>query len=1555
MRIIRYNGKVLYDPRIRRLQVSDAVCKLEANKAGSMSFRVPPSNPLYDTFEEMKPSAEVTLEDDGEEIFRGRITDIEKDDQGMQEITCEGHLGYLNDSLVRPYGTYADPDNWSTVISPTGSEVWQYLITQHNAQVDGSQSFNFGVVDFPEVNLEQGTSAYPTTASEIKEKILDKKLGYIRARMVDNIRYIDFLGEMPNGTNTQRIEFGSNLVEYTSSILIKDMVTAIVATASIPDESSEGGTRTASLSEVADGPYGLDYYIQGDKMVANIGVEKNGVIEQKKNYDADSIDHFCRQVAADLKDSYIPVESLELRAVDLHAIDPTISPFRLYDWVRVTAKPFNLDQWMMIVSIEVNVSDPARTRYVLGSTKPTLTDETTVSQMNLKLELGDGINAAEALSEEAKAAAIDARTAGEQALVEAKKKNRVFIQQPFPPYEKGDIWKRTYDGRTVMYVCVYDRLEGNFEMSDWDFSTTDDKKADEANAKVVKIISDVSTIGIETIVSQEGVVLVSDEATASQVEEAKAYAVANNVQVVRVTQGVLEAVKSEAESTVIVNASAVKSSFGEFNRIDAEAASIATLQVGLAKIANLEVEALTADSAIITDLQAAKAIVDDLDVNYAQIDLANVSNAWIEDGVIKDAAIGDAKIAGVSANKITAGTLDAGKINVVNLNARNLLVETINGQAVLGGSYSLVPSSSEGYSSKNPSNEGWYEIVQGVFVPSADTSVQSGKAYYTLGVTQVSTKQYVDEVADQLDQRIDGAIETFTGDVVPTLANYPASTWTSDADKDEHVGDIYYVINAASQADGYCYRFAKIHDNQTGTDSYNWVLIKDSDVTKALQELIDINGYLGDTDVIESHTDLASWLTNTDAELSSTKSSVSSIQTTLGTKVDTSTFNTLSQKVDTNESNITTLTTTVNGHTTTLSNHSTLISQNSSNIALRATKTEVLGGLSAYIPLEYLQSSGTQRINTGYIRNGYPFRIDADVMWATVPSGEADWAGDYNGSTTSGDVNNGFVFGVYNNGSTYIWGGNGWDLGTTPVASTKYSYSFAFPSLTSRRAVINGVEYGKYDVMNSAMPNTGAVAVGLFSGRGTAQYAAASVRIYKARIYNPDLVRDFIPVKRISDNVLGMYDRVNDVFYANAGTGDFIAGPETSWTEKISSVNSDISVQAGLIASRVERDGVISSINQSAESVTINAGKVNIEGAAIFTSGRLSQTNIDNLVDGAAKTATDYITKIDNNGITLHPSSGTANRTVVNASGQEIFKNNVSVAFFGDTSRIGPASGKHVQIDSDSFDIYDGATQLSTFESNKLVLGYGTGLTIQKLTLPSAGVYSGTQVTQLHSADFNINAYHGVVNVTSGMVDDALLVDGSPVITQARGTAKSAVYANALNVVSGDEIRFGPTKLSSAGNLYIGYKWSDGSTSPTITAYRMCNAAGSLTEVACSKISASTLNVRTVLYNNASGTTGTVSLSASAANYNHVRIHYRDNESRYASIDVYSPTGKYVSFMSYHLTGNGSWPIQLTLGIGYINGTSITRSGDKYVNFGSGASQGDQASIYIIRVEAWNE
>lgn len=75
----------------------------------------------------------------------------------------------------------------------------------------------------------------------------------------------------------------------------------------------------------------------------------------------------------------------------------------------------------------------------------------------------------------------------------------------------------------------------------------------------------------------------------------------------------------------------------------------------------------------------------------------------------------------------------------------------------------------------------------------------------------------------ELQDQVDGNITTWFYSGVPTDVNEPASTWTTDIEKNNHLGDLYYDKDT-----GYAYRYSL--DNET----YSWIKITDNDVTQAL-------------------------------------------------------------------------------------------------------------------------------------------------------------------------------------------------------------------------------------------------------------------------------------------------------------------------------------------------------------------------------------------------------------------------------------------------------------------------------------------------------------------------------------------------------------------------------------------------------------------------------------------------------------------------------------------------------------------------------------------------
>lgn len=83
----------------------------------------------------------------------------------------------------------------------------------------------------------------------------------------------------------------------------------------------------------------------------------------------------------------------------------------------------------------------------------------------------------------------------------------------------------------------------------------------------------------------------------------------------------------------------------------------------------------------------------------------------------------------------------------------------------------------------------------------------------------------------ELQDQIDGQIETFYYDYEPTLQNKPASNWTTTEERKKHEGDLFFwKPNKETGEGGYAYRF--FYDSTVG--KWEWVLVQDTDITKAL-------------------------------------------------------------------------------------------------------------------------------------------------------------------------------------------------------------------------------------------------------------------------------------------------------------------------------------------------------------------------------------------------------------------------------------------------------------------------------------------------------------------------------------------------------------------------------------------------------------------------------------------------------------------------------------------------------------------------------------------------
>ena len=198
---------------------------------------------------------------------------------------------------------------------------------------------------------------------------------------------------------------------------------------------------------------------------------------------------------------------------------------------------------------------------------------------------------------------------------------------------------------------------------------------------------------------------------------------------------------------------------------------------------------------------------------------------------------------------------------------------------------------------------------------------------------------------------------------------------------------------------------------------------------------------------------------------------------------------------------------------------------------------------SCYIPVEYIETTGTQWIDTGFAApDGFIF----DLAWS------------YN------IIPGSYIVGSHNEGSPYGRNGIGsvnsayWELGTgdtcpgsstTITANTKY---ILYGSTVKGNSYLN--VNGSRVITTGDSSSRSAYNVWVFYNQYSKYYShsGANGKLYYLKIYNSGgaLVRDYIPCISPTGEA-GLYDKVTGKFYTNSGSGAFIAGKPlyNRWTQ----------------------------------------------------------------------------------------------------------------------------------------------------------------------------------------------------------------------------------------------------------------------------------------------------------------------------------------------------------------------------------------------------------------------
>ncbi len=176
----------------------------------------------------------------------------------------------------------------------------------------------------------------------------------------------------------------------------------------------------------------------------------------------------------------------------------------------------------------------------------------------------------------------------------------------------------------------------------------------------------------------------------------------------------------------------------------------------------------------------------------------------------------------------------------------------------------------------------------------------------------------------------------------------------------------------------------------------------------------------------------------------------------------------------------------------------------------------------AYREVEYIQLTGTQYVDTGIIPSNH--KIEAKFDFETLET-------EFLFGTTTGI----YYYSFLNSNNEYWWGTYGPSGGQINNGTSSSGIHTLVYNGSNNSIVLDETTLGQGTELSS-LSN---ILIGAQNTNG--QFSLAG-KIYYFKITDKStgqLVRNMIPCHRKSDNVIGLYDTVNNVFYTNDGTGTF--------------------------------------------------------------------------------------------------------------------------------------------------------------------------------------------------------------------------------------------------------------------------------------------------------------------------------------------------------------------------------------------------------------------------------
>ena len=357
---IETDGITLYEPRLPEYCIIEGRLTQELNTAGTLTIKLPESNPSYGLPRLMRSI--ITLYDDDVLVFRGRpyapTVDLFKDNV----LECEGELAFLNDTYQQPFDYYG-----------TVAGLFTQVLEAHNAQVSAENQFLPGritVVNSTEQgNISRSSEEYLTTWELIKDKFIGSNLGgYLWVRHEDDGNYLDYVTDL-NYLGDQKVEQTINLLSATQKTTSDDLATVIVPIgAKVTETDEETGDTTEYYVTIESVNDGKDYIEDAE----GIGIYGR-IVKITHHDDITEPSNLLLAARADLGAALGVTTTLTLTAADLSKAGYEVSPFSLGTYAHVNVENLGVNDYMLIRALNIDLLNPGANNLTIGSTAKSLT------------------------------------------------------------------------------------------------------------------------------------------------------------------------------------------------------------------------------------------------------------------------------------------------------------------------------------------------------------------------------------------------------------------------------------------------------------------------------------------------------------------------------------------------------------------------------------------------------------------------------------------------------------------------------------------------------------------------------------------------------------------------------------------------------------------------------------------------------------------------------------------------------------------------------------------------------------------------------------------------------------------------------------------------------------------------------------------------------------------------------------------------------------------------------------------------------------------------------